>query len=126
MQEDPTSLFGRIDWVTKKVLIDEAGKDLDVADKKRIDIQYHELGTGFYALLQKEDLTLRIISPEEIQKAKRTPSSPDKVQIRTLLIKKLTEKGLSLSMNWDNIYVGSWAEREVIDLNQYRKNKQQK
>ena len=50
-------------------------------------------------------------------------SSPEKVQTRVRLVQELAEHGFSLSVNWDSIYVGSWTDRKVIDLNRYRRKR---
>jgi proteasome accessory factor A len=123
LSDEPSDLFGRVDWVTKLALLEGAGKGLSYEEKKRIDLQYHELDTGFYADIQKEGLTLSLVEEHAIEEAMNEPSSPEKVQLRAHLIRTLHEKGIDISVNWDSIYIGGWAEREVIDLNRYRKNK---
>ncbi|MEC7986902.1 MAG: proteasome accessory factor PafA2 family protein [Myxococcota bacterium] len=120
LREDPSLLFGRLDWVTKKYLIQEAGEGLDFAARKRIDIQYHELGTGFFARLEAEDLSLQMVEPEAVARAVYEPSSPDKVQLRSRYIQQLSETDLDVVVNWDNVYIGTLGERKVIDLNAYR------
>ena len=116
----PETLFGKLDWITKHQLINSAGAGLPYEDQKRIDLQYHELGTGFYAQLEAEGLTFSMIEPEAIQEAMYVPSSPDKVQLRAKWIQLGHEQGMDLTINWVNVYVGSWSEREVVDLNSYR------
>ena len=120
LQEDPKILFGKIDWITKHQIIESAAGDLSYEDRKRIDLQYHELGTGFYAQFEAEGLTHSIIEEEAIDEAMSSPSSPEKVQLRAKWIQLGHDKGMDVTIDWDNVYLGSWSEREVVDLNAYR------
>jgi proteasome accessory factor A len=123
LEDNPAHLFGRIDWITKSHLIQKAGEGLAYTDQKRIDLQYHELGSGFFVELECVGLALQIIDPADIEEAMYKPSSPQKVQQRVRYIKKLADADLPVSINWDSVHIGSWGEREVIDLNRYRRNR---
>jgi proteasome accessory factor A len=72
LESDPSSLVGRIDWVTKQALI-TGGGDLSRAAKKKIDIKYHEVGSGYFSLLERRGLAPVRVSRAAIRAAVLDP-----------------------------------------------------
>ena len=55
LERDPSSLVGSIDWVTKRSLL-QGPRPLGHAARKKIDIKYHELGSGYFSMLEREGI----------------------------------------------------------------------
>lgn len=102
LEENPTDLFGRIDWITKKWLMESVLEKYDfnwnelkekigepksqeiLAVLKTIDLHYHDIrrDAGLYNLLEKEGLAETIVSEEEIQAAKTEPPADTRARWR--------------------------------------------
>ena len=68
----PESLVGTIDWVTKKHLLDRAGKDAPWSVQKKIDIRFHELAEdGYFRMLESAGLVPRQTDPDQVKLAMR-------------------------------------------------------
>ncbi len=61
-RRDMSSLIGRIDWVTKRYLLEACGDPRDAALLKTIDLRYHELGEGYAARLERSGFGRRLVS----------------------------------------------------------------
>jgi hypothetical protein len=72
LEHHPESLFGQLDWVTKRELLSQAG-DLSWEARKKIDLRYHELGTGYHRWLDDAGLCLRLVDEDEVRGACRHP-----------------------------------------------------
>jgi proteasome accessory factor A len=93
LEENPGELFGRIDWVTKKLLMESIlekrgfnwiGLKNEIASPegqsllgilKTVDLHYHDIrrDTGLYNLLENEGLAETLVSEKDIQTAKSEP-----------------------------------------------------
>jgi hypothetical protein len=87
LEWDPEQLIGQLDWVTKKSLIEEAGRDQPFEVKKRIDLGYHELGSGYFEQFSAANLVTKIVKPEDLERALKTPPSSRSAQLRSRFIK---------------------------------------
>ncbi|MCB9684120.1 MAG: proteasome accessory factor PafA2 family protein [Alphaproteobacteria bacterium] len=88
LEAHPEALFGRVDWITKLHLISSAG-DLAWAARKKIDLRYHELGTGYFAWLDEAGACQRLIEPSEVVVACRTPPPGSPAEERGRLVRQL-------------------------------------
>lgn len=122
LEHAPQSLIGRIDWITKAQLIEQAGADLDYWGKKKIDIKYHELGSGYYEDMQAQGLSLDIFDSSEIEEAIHKPSSCLRAQMRSHLIKNVALDQYPMTISWSKARLGRW-NRKVISLENYKNDK---
>ena len=121
LENAPDKLIGRIDWISKKYLLHTAGDGLDYEAKKKIDLAYHQLGDGYYALLEAEKVGEPLVEKTEILQAMYTPSSASQAKRRSNFIKNPLYEGKSVTISWDSVHVGSFLTGEVISLRDYRK-----
>jgi Pup amidohydrolase len=119
LETEPAALFGRIDWITKKQLVQQAGGD-EHEIKKKIDIKYHELGAGYFALLEKRDLAPRLVRDEEIERALREPPARSPAQIRSLIIRNLGRRDEKVRVSWSDVRIGGPLRGTVIRLDDHR------
>src|SRR5262249_37849849 len=67
LERDPTRLVGRLDWVTKRHLLDAAGAGAPVEVRRKIDLRYHELSReGYYYRLEAAGVAPTVVEPEEV------------------------------------------------------------
>ena len=110
LEENPAELFGRIDWITKKRLMesilekhgfDWKGLKKEISSPeaksllgtlKTVDLHYHDIrrDAGLYNLLEKEGLAETLVSEEKIQAAKTAPPPDTRANWRAGFL-KLTE-----------------------------------
>lgn len=119
LESSPESLIGRIDWITKKHLLDSSGADLDFWARKKIDLKYHELGTGYFETLQKQGMTLDLFEESQIEEAVFEPSSPKRVKVRSRLIRSISLENVPMTISWGEAKLGRWKPK-VLSLSSYR------
>jgi len=114
LETNRDALVGQIDWITKQYLLRNAGCGAEYVAKKKIDIAYHELGTGYFDLLTKEGLVTSLVSSKQIEYAIRTPSSPEVVRQRSHEITRKIESGKTVTVAWDRLVTKQWLRGNVI------------
>lgn len=124
LEQDPLSLLGRVDWITKRYLLETSGAELEFWERKKIDLRYHELGEGYYDKMRHRGLTLDLHENDAIEKAVREPSSPDRVRMRSRLIKSVALKDQFMTVSWSQVKLGRWRPR-LIRLDDYRPQNRQ-
>ena len=70
LERNPAGLVGRLDWVTKRMLMADAG--LNDAAKKKIDIKYHEI-SGYFSMLEQKGIAPARVSVRHIDDAMSRP-----------------------------------------------------
>lgn len=125
LEREPAAAFGRLDWVTKRGLLDGVDEDgeLGLAARKKIDLKYHELGVGYLARLEREALAPRLIGDAEIEHATREAPEGSPARRRSQLIRKLAraEEDVVARISWDHVEIQrGLLRREVIRLDDYR------
>lgn len=118
LEKDQDSLIGRVDWITKKALIDQYAKkyELPAGDPilRNIDLQYHDTDreTGLFYALQNQGKIERITTDEEIEKATTQAPTDTRAHARGRILayinenKSLSEKfSVRTKMEWQTIYI---------------------
>jgi len=124
LEREPASQVGRVDWVTKRFLLDTAGADEPWAVRKTIDLKLHELGRGGYlAELEATGLAPRLVSTAEVEAAIHEPPEDSPAQRRSRLIRELHDQAVEVKVYWDRVRVGGALRGKVIRLDQYRERK---
>ena len=100
LEWDPEQLIGQLDWITKKSVIEEAGRDKSFDVKKRIDLGYHELGAGYFERFVAANLTKRIVEPSDLSQALKTPPSTRSAQLRSRFIKSNQSENNPWVVGW--------------------------
>ncbi|MHB8971807.1 MAG: proteasome accessory factor PafA2 family protein [Pirellulaceae bacterium] len=118
--EAPQSLIGSVDWVTKQHLLEEAGRDASWEARKKIDICYHELSPlGYFQMLQAAGLAAAFTSPQELERAMRTPPANTPATMRGHFIREFSSDTDELSVNWKCVVLGRGFGSKSIRLARY-------
>jgi hypothetical protein len=121
LEREPASLFGRVDWISKRGLLETAGGDLDQATRETIALKYHELGVGYFAELEREGLAPTLVTPDEITRALTQPPRQSPARRRSQLVRALAVEGVRALVSWDHVEIRRQGERrQVIRLDDYR------
>lgn len=124
LARDPQELIGRLDWVTKKWLLDafaeSEGLDWerpeDRAWLQSQDLEYHNIdpAEGLYSTLEAAGQVERIVSEEAVGRALVDPPGDTRAYFRGKMLQKFAAAVRSL--NWDSIELAIDGRCEVIDL----------
>lgn len=116
LADDPGKLVGRLDWVSKRYLLETSGADVGPDARKKIDLAYHELGSGYYELLEREGIAPTLVGFDEIEEAITKPPSPASARRRSELIRDLSYDGKRVRVTWSSAQIGSFMDRERISF----------
>jgi len=117
LERSPESLVGSVDWVTKRFLLEKAGHDAQWAERKKIDIRYHELSDeGYFHVLAQTGLTETLADGDEVDRATRTapPNSP--ATTRGHYIREFAGGDEPFAVNWKRILIGRGKKAKVVRL----------
>ncbi|HUG89898.1 MAG TPA: proteasome accessory factor PafA2 family protein, partial [Planctomycetaceae bacterium] len=122
LEHDRRSLVGRVDWVTKQLLLEQAGRDAGWAALKKIDIRYHELTPGgYFARLRPTGLASVIVPAKDLERAARTPPPDTPATMRGHYIREFSEGSRGLKVSWNSIVLGSGLSRKIVRLTRFRR-----
>jgi Pup amidohydrolase len=122
LENDPQELVGTLDWVTKKFLLDRAGRDADWAVRKKIDIRYHELSDeGYFQVLARTGTVGTLLDPVDIERAMRTPPPNTPATTRGQYIREFADADLPLTANWKRVVIGRGRAAKIVRLSRFRR-----
>ncbi len=101
LEWDPEQLIGQLDWVTKKSLLEEAGSGQSFPVKKRIDLGYHELGSGYFERFREAKLTTQIVQDTDLKHALRNPPQPRSAILRSRFIRSNQDAKKTWTVGWN-------------------------
>jgi hypothetical protein len=108
---DPMSLIDRVDWVTKKWLLESfmRSEDLEWNDPaiQSLDLEYHNLNMdkGLYFDLRRRGMTKRVVDDDKVNMALVTPPQDTRAKARSVVMRELTGHKARYVIDWDSIYV---------------------
>ncbi len=115
LERDPTELVGKLDWVTKRYLLEQAGGDAPLDARRKIDVRYHELSRdGYYLQLEAAGLAPTIVEPEEVLLAAVTPPLETPAAERGNLIRAHAASGKPVRTSWSAAIVGSGQQSHIV------------
>ncbi|MDE2733718.1 MAG: proteasome accessory factor PafA2 family protein [Gemmatimonadota bacterium] len=124
LSRDSQELIGRLDWVTKKWLLDafaeSEGLDWerpeDRAWLQSQDLEYHNIdpAEGLYQTLEAAGQAERVVSEEAVCRALVEPPGDTRAYFRGKMLQKFATAVRSL--NWDSIELELDGRSKVIDL----------
>jgi hypothetical protein len=118
LEHEPARLVGKVDWVTKRYLLDAAGTDASIAARRKLDMRYHELSPdGYYLRLETVGIAPTIVEPEEVLGAVDCPPERSPATARGRLIRHFaTSGGVHASWSSTIVPVGSGVRVIRLDL----------
>jgi proteasome accessory factor A len=122
LADDPQSLVGTLDWVTKHFVLDKAGRNASWNVRKKIDIRYHELSPqGYYQRLRATGIVRELLDRPEIDHARRNPPAGTPAAVRGRYIREFALEGDDVTANWQAVYLNSKdGERRVVRLDSFQ------
>lgn len=121
LERDPASQVGRIDWVTKRFLLETAGAGEPWPVRKTIDLKLHQLGPqGYLQQLEDTGLAPRVVSEAEVRAAMREPPQDSPARHRGRIIRELRDQDAEVKVYWDRVRVGGALRGRIIRLDDFR------
>jgi len=116
----PGTLIGKLDWVTKRHLLERAGADAPWSAKKKIDIRYHELSPdGYYQRLADAALCRQIVSSRDLERATRSAPPGSPATTRGHFIREFAASDEPVTANWKSLTIGQGRNAKSIRLSQH-------
>ena len=108
------ALVGRLDWVTKRALLEQCGGTGEQDVLKTLDLRYHELGNGYYNQLERQGLAPILVSEEEAEQAIQTPPENSPAKLRGQWIRRHHGSPVNMEVSWDSVHLGSRLRPKVV------------
>jgi Pup amidohydrolase len=122
LEDDPMSLHDRLDWVAKRVLLDEfaeaEGLDWahDALSLQSLDLAYHNVDSeaGLYSALVETGAMETLVADEEIEAARCDPPRHTRAALRGLIVRRFADKIRTVS--WGGFAVEEDGHRLTLRL----------
>ena len=120
LESDATVLKDRIDWVTKKDVLDRYcarnGIDLDSPRAHAIDLQYHDINEdrGVFHRLVSHGLVRTMTDAARVDEAKDTAPTTTRAHLRGQFIKRAKEKSRDFTVDWVHLKLNEQIQRTVV------------
>ncbi len=113
-------LLGRVDWVSKRWLMDQTGSRDNWAAQKKIDIKYHELShQGYYHRMVKSLELTPFVSADELNRALRQPPLDTPAMQRSYWIREFACEYAKLEVDWQTIHwIDDRGKLKIVDITQ--------
>lgn len=109
--------LGRVDWMTKRWLIEQVGQDEEWAARKKVDLRYHELSEdGYYVQFIKARPDLRLVDDENISRRRRSPPPNSPAARRGWLIREFAGSDELMQSEWAYAVIGRGRKRRRIEF----------
>ncbi len=107
--------LGRVDWLTKRWMIDQLGEHADWSSRKKVDLRYHELSAdGYYQQLIASKPHLRLVDDDQISRRRRSPPPGSPAARRGWLIREFAGADESLHAEWTYAVIGRGRHRKRV------------
>jgi proteasome accessory factor A len=123
---EPERLARKVDWVTKRLLIERymAKHDLALASPRvaLLDLAYHDVNRdrGLYYLLEREGRVDRVTDDGTISKAMREPPQTTRAKLRGDFIRQAKAKRRDYTVDWVHLKLNDQAQRTVLCKDPFR------
>jgi proteasome accessory factor A len=120
MADAPERLANKVDWVTKRLMIERymAKHDLPLASAKiaLLDLAFHDVNRtrGLYYLLEKAGKVERVANEAGISLAMREPPQTTRAKLRGDFIKQAKAKRRDYTVDWVHLKLNDQAQRTVL------------
>jgi len=118
--QDLAPLEGKLDWVTKQVVIEKMrardGLPLSHPKVALLDLAYHDVNRsrGIYYLLERKGRVVRVVDEARVSQAMREPPQTTRARLRGEFIKRAKERRRDFTVDWVHLKLNDQAQRTVL------------
>jgi proteasome accessory factor A len=126
IDDEPERLVRKVDWVTKRTMIERymAKHDLALASPRvaLLDLSYHDVNRsrGLYYLLEKAGKVERVVTDAQVNLAMREPPQTTRAKLRGDFIKQAKAKRRDYTVDWVHLKLNDQAQRTVLCKDPFR------
>jgi hypothetical protein len=114
---DVDAALGRVDWLSKRWMMDNLGEDAGWAERKKIDLRYHELSDdGYFNQLIASRPDLRLVDDQRIERRRRSPPPGSPAARRGWLIREFANSDESMQSEWTYAMIGRGRSRRRVEF----------
>ncbi|MCG8649998.1 MAG: proteasome accessory factor PafA2 family protein, partial [Pirellulales bacterium] len=115
--EDTAEALGRVDWLSKRWMMDQLGEQAEWAERKKIDLRYHELSSdGYFVQLMQAKPELRLIDDERIERRRRSPPPSSPAARRGWMIREFADSEEAMQSEWAYAMIGRGRNRRRVEF----------
>jgi proteasome accessory factor A len=124
--DKPERLVRKVDWVTKRVMIERymAKHDLPLGSPRiaLLDLAYHDVNRdrGLFYLLDRSGAVDRVVSDDAIETAMRQPPQTTRAKLRGDFIRQAKAKRRDYTVDWVHLKLNDQAQRTVLCKDPFR------
>jgi proteasome accessory factor A len=124
--DDPGRLARKIDWVTKRLMIERymAKHDLPLGSPKvaLLDLAYHDVNRdrGLYYILERAGKVDRVVDDAAVTLAMREPPQTTRAKLRGDFIREAKAKRRDYTVDWVHLKLNDQAQRTVLCKDPFR------
>ncbi len=107
-------LVGRLDWVTKRFLLETSGAEGGGCLLKTIDLRYHELGAGYADRLEQAGHTSRLVEDAAVEEAIYDPPRETPAYLRGRFVSHRAALRGPVRVSWGSAVIGGRLRGKVI------------
>ena len=109
--------LGKIDWLTKRWMLDQMSPAAAWAVRKKVDLRYHELSEdGYFQRICDAVPSAVLTDRQGVERATRLPPTDSPAGRRGHLIREFGGSDETLRVSWSHVVIGSGRERRVVSL----------
>ncbi len=109
--------MGKVDWLSKHVLIQALGQKASWTDRKKIDLRYHELSSeGYFSRLLKGKPEVSLLNQEQIDRRRRSPPPGSPAARRGWMIREFAGSEESIHTDWTYAMIGRGRNRKRVNF----------
>ncbi|MGB7326134.1 MAG: proteasome accessory factor PafA2 family protein, partial [Rubripirellula sp.] len=109
--------LGRVDWMTKRWLMEQLGDDKPWAARKKIDLRYHELSPdGYYVQFISTRPDLRLADDDSIARRRKSPPASSPAARRGWLIREFADSDELLQSEWAYAMIGRGRRKRRVNF----------
>jgi Pup amidohydrolase len=116
---DVDRALGRVDWLTKRWMMDRLGEQAEWPTRKKIDLRYHELSAdGYFYQFMEARPDLQLVDDERIERRRRSPPPGSPAARRGWLIREFANSEESMQSEWSYAMIGRGRQRRRVEFDQ--------
>ena len=114
---DFSDALGKIDWLTKRAMIDQMGTDSEWTARKKIDLRYHELSNeGYFTKIATTIPGVQLVDPPDVERRRRSPPSNSPAARRGWLIREFADSEEQLRCDWGFALIGHGKHQRRVQF----------
>jgi proteasome accessory factor A len=111
--------LGRVDWLTKRWMMDNLGNQADWPERKKIDLRYHELSDdGYFNQFVESHPEVLLVDEELIQRRRRSPPAGSPAAKRGWMIREFADSDEGMQAEWAYAMIGRGRRRRRVDFSE--------